>query len=333
VVAVGIFKLLTCFAAALLAIAPWGVESGDILASVRAALFGFRIGDVTISFSAVVAAATVFGIGIFLTRSTQRWLDEKLLPRTDLDSGLRNSIRTALGYAGVVVAGALAISSLGLSLDRIAIIAGALSVGIGFGLQSIVNNFVSGLILLWERPIRVGDLIDVGGDQGIVRRINVRSTEVETFDRATVIMPNSNLVSGVVKNRVHSDRTGRVLIALNVPRSSDPDAVAAMLAETAAAHGEVMRKPPPIVNFKKIGDAALEFELVCCVFDVDDQARVASDLHFDIFRKLGPLLVPAAPAKYAVEGAEEVAEALRRIADALGEGPRKAAPSAAAKPA
>ena len=127
----------------------------------------------------------------------------------NFDLGLRNSIRTSLGYLGFLVAAGLALGYLGLNYEKLALVAGALSVGIGFGLQSIVNNFVSGLILLWERAVRVGDWIVVGADQGFVRRINVRSTEIETFDRAQVIIPNSNLVSGVVTNLVRNDRSGR----------------------------------------------------------------------------------------------------------------------------
>ena len=108
----------------------------------------------------------------------------------------------------------IAFTYLGLSLERLTIVAGALSVGIGFGLQSIVNNFISGLILLWERPIRVGDLVVVGDGEGYVRRINVRSTEIQTFDRSTLIVPNSNLISGIVRNRVRNDRVGRVLVSV-----------------------------------------------------------------------------------------------------------------------
>lgn len=317
VIATGLLKILLSFAAVLLIIAPWGVESGDLLLSLRSALFGFKIGDVTISFSAILAALVVFGLGFLLTRTLQRWLDEKFLPRTDLDAGIRNSVVTAVGYAGVVLAGALSVSSLGLSLDRVAIIAGALSVGIGFGLQSIVNNFVSGLILLWERPIRVGDLIVVGDDQGYVRRINVRSTEVETFDRSTVIMPNSNLVSGVVKNRMHTDRTGRILIPLSAPRAFDPEAVSRILTDAANAHPDVMKKPPPRVLFKKIGDAQLDFELICYVADVELLANVSSDLHFAIFREVIAAQPAAATPKMNVEGLSGVEGALGQIAQAI----------------
>ena len=165
--------------------------------------------------------------------------------------------------------------------------AGALSVGIGFGLQSIVNNFVSGLILLWERPIRVGDLVVVGDGEGYVRRINVRATEIETFDRSTVIVPNSNLISGVVRNRVRSDRTGRVIVPVRVPRTADPVRAAEMIADCALAHAEVMSEPPPRVLFKKIGDTSLEFDLVCFVDEIEVAGRVSGGLMFRVWRGAG----------------------------------------------
>ncbi|WP_342360223.1 DUF3772 domain-containing protein [Terrarubrum flagellatum] len=317
VIATALGKVFLCFTAILLAIAPWGVESTDIISSLRSAVFGFKIGDVTISFSSIVLALIVFALGVFLTKSSQTWLEEKFLPRTDLDSGLKDSIRTILGYVGFVAAAALAFSSLGLSLDRVAIIAGALSVGIGFGLQSIVNNFVSGLILLWERPIRVGDLIDVGGDQGVVRRINVRSTEIETGDRSTVIMPNSNLVSGVVKNRVHNDRSGRILIPLTVTRAFDPDVVAAILYEAANTHEKVLKRPEPCVFFKKISETMLDFELVCFVGDVDVIGNVSSDLHFIIFRAVSKAQPTPVTPTMNINGLHDLANSLERIVEAV----------------
>ncbi|MET0605016.1 MAG: DUF3772 domain-containing protein [Beijerinckiaceae bacterium] len=317
VIASGLLKLLICIAAAMMAITPLGVQSTDIFAPLRAALFGFQIGGVTISLSAIVASLAIFAGGVFLTRSSQRWLDDKFLPHTDLDAGLRNSIRTVIGYAGLVVAAALAVSSFGFSLDRIAIVAGALSVGIGFGLQSVVNNFVSGLILLWERPIRVGDLIVVGDEQGYVRRINVRSTEVETFDRSTVILPNSNLVSGIVKNRVHTDRTGRVLISICVPRLSDPHAVEQIMLDAASRHPDVMKKPAPRVAFKKIGETVLDFDLICFVSEVEIASRVSSDLHFAIFPALASAQIAAAAQTVNVEGIDRLEESLDQIAEAI----------------
>jgi potassium-dependent mechanosensitive channel len=282
----GLAKLTLILVAALLVLAPWGIESGDLLSSIRAAIFGFKVGDVTISLSAIAIAALLFTLGFAATRAVQRWLDTQFLPKTELDIGLRNSIRTAFGYAGIVIAAAIAFSYLGLGLDRLTIVAGALSVGIGFGLQSIVNNFVSGLILLWERPIRVGDLIVVGEGEGHVRRINVRATEIETFDRATIIVPNSNLISGVVRNRVRTSTIGRVIVTLPVPRDSDPDQIRALMLACAEEHERVLEEPQPRVLFRKIHDATLEFDLIAFVADVETTARVSSDLYFAIFRRL-----------------------------------------------
>jgi small-conductance mechanosensitive channel len=223
----------------------------------------------------------------------------------------------------VFVAAAIAFSYLGLSLDRIAIVAGALSVGIGFGLQSVVNNFVSGLILLWERPIRVGDLVVVGDGEGYVRRINVRATEIETFDRSTVVVPNSNLISGVVRNRVRSDRTGRVMITVPVPRAADPDRVAAIMREAALAHREVMSEPSPRVLFKKIGENTLDFDLICFVDEIEVSARVSSDLMFTIYRALREAGIghPVPESSAIMQGIDRVEQALEHIAEAVEDKP------------
>ncbi|MBA1154902.1 DUF3772 domain-containing protein [Microvirga mediterraneensis] len=270
----------------LLVLAPWGIESTDVTGSLRAMFFGFSVGDVTISLSSILIAAALFAGGFAVTRMVQRWLNNTFLPATDLDAGLRNSISTAAGYVGIIIAGVLAFTYLGLSLERVTIVAGALSVGIGFGLQSIVNNFISGLILLWERPIRVGDLVVVGDGEGYVRRINVRSTEIQAFDRSTIIVPNSNLISGIVRNRVRNDRVGRVLVSVPVPRASDPDQVADIMRKAALAHREVMSEPAPRVLFKKVTENTIDFDLVCFVDDIDAAGRVSSDIYFDIFRGL-----------------------------------------------
>ncbi|KAA2235716.1 DUF3772 domain-containing protein [Salinarimonas soli] len=316
----GVARVVLILAAALLALAPWGVESRDLLSSMRAAFFGVQVGDITISLSGIVVALLIFALGIAATRIVQRWLETAFLPATDLDAGLRNSIKTAFGYLGFFIAAALALSSLGLGLERIALVAGALSVGIGFGLQSIVNNFVSGLILLWERPIRVGDLIVVGDGEGYVRKISVRSTEIETFDRSTIIVPNSNLISGVVRNRVRGDRTGRVVLPIAVLRSQDPVRAAEVLVGCAANHPDILKEPPPRVNFKKIGDTWLEFDLIAFVFDVDNQSRVHSELNFAVFRELtaGGFIPPMGPPSLNVGGLGSVEAALEHIASAIG---------------
>jgi small-conductance mechanosensitive channel len=335
VVSVGVLKLLLIAVTVLLVLAPWGLESSDFLVSLRAAFFGFQVGGVTVSLSTIVVGAIVFAMGIGATRAMQRWLENQFLPTTTLDPGLRNSITTASGYIGYIAAAAITVTAVGLSLERLTLVASALSVGIGFGLQSVVSNFVSGLILLWERPIRVGDQVLVGDVEGIVKRINVRSTEIATFDRATVIVPNSNLISGVVRNRVRNDRTGRVLIALTVPRSLDAGQVRAMLSEVASNHGDVMQKPPPAVMFKKLGTTTMDFELVCVVGDVEITGRVNSDLNFAIHKRLAEMEPAASVPELMVRGLEGVEHSLGSIAAAVGrgDGPRSRAKREAPAPA
>ncbi len=317
VITAGVLKLMLVVIAFLLVLAPWGLESTDFFTSLRAAFFGFQVGGVTISLSSIIFSGLLFAAGLTATRSLQGWLEVKFLPTTQLDTGLRNSITTAAGYVGYLAAVALAVSALGLSFERLTLVASALSVGIGFGLQSVVSNFVSGLILLWERPIRVGDQVVVGDAEGIVKKINVRSTEIATFDRSSVIVPNSNLVSGVVRNRVRNDRTGRILISLSVPRSLDAGEVRAMLNEVANAHGDVMQKPPPAILFKKIGTATMDFDLVCVVADVDIVGRVTSDLNFAIHKRLTEMEPAAGTPELLVKGLEGVEQSLGSIAAAV----------------
>ncbi len=286
VLASGLLTVALAVVAAMLALAPWGLQSDDILGGVRAAFFGFKVGETTISLSSLLLSFALFGVAWAASRGVQNWLEKSFLPQTKLDSGLRNSIRVSVGYIGFLLAAAIGLGNLGLSFDKIAIVAGALSVGIGFGLQSIVNNFVSGLILLWERAIRVGDWVVVGDEQGYVRRINIRSTEIETFDRAVMIVPNSNLVAGVVKNWVRNDRVGRVRAQIAVAAETDPEIVRGILLGCAAEHELVLKIPKPLVWFMAIADNALKFDLVCFVSDVEMSTTIRSDLYYEILKRL-----------------------------------------------
>jgi potassium efflux system protein len=285
VVIQGFARLAIIVVAAALIIGPWGV-SQDLDSTFRTVYFGFMVGGVTLSLSSLVGAMFVLVVGMVATRATQNWLSSRYLPRTRLDSGVRNSIRTIVGYVGVSIALVLSGAQLGLDYQRLAIVAGALSVGIGFGLQSIANNFVSGLILLWERGIRVGDWVVVGLEQGYVRRINARATEIETFDRGTLIVPNATLVGGAVKNWMHSDRTGRIVVAVNVPYESDVEAVRELLIAAAKAQEHVLSIPAPLALFSEFGDWALKFQLICFVDDVVMAERVRSEMNFDIFHRM-----------------------------------------------
>jgi potassium-dependent mechanosensitive channel len=286
VITQGVARLTIFVIAAAAVLEPWGVQSQDWLSSLRAAYFGFSVGGVTLSLSSMLTAAAVFGIVVFGTRIIQNWLGAELLPHTRLDAGVSNSISTIFGYLGYIAAVLLGGAQIGLDVQRLALVAGALSVGIGFGLQSIANNFVSGLILLWERGIRVGDWVVVGADQGFVRRINARATEIETFDRATLIVPNSNLVTGVVKNWVYSDRVGRIIISINVAYESDVEQVREILIAAAKAQDLVLTIPAPTVQFADFGDWALKFNLVCFVDDIELAERTRSEMNFDILRRI-----------------------------------------------
>jgi len=268
----------------------WGADRKDVAEWAYQALFGFRIGEITISLVDFLVALAVFSGLVLITRLIQRALSEKVLPQTQLDPGIRESIRIATGYLGIVIAAAAGISALGLDLSNLAIIAGALSVGIGFGLQNVVNNFVSGLILLIERPVKVGDWIVVGDKQGYVKRIKVRATEIQTFDRATLFIPNSQLIAEAVTNWTYADKMGRVIIPVGVAYGSDTRKVREVLFNIAHSHPEVLRHPEPLVAFRRFGDSSLEFELRCFLKDVERTISVGSDLCFaidDEFRKAG----------------------------------------------
>jgi potassium-dependent mechanosensitive channel len=269
-----------------------GMFAADMFGTVQGAVFGFRIGDITISLTAILGAFAVLFVGIVATRAVQRWLQLRFLPRSGLEPSLQLSVSTIIGYIGVIAALTFALAELGIDVQKIALIAGALSVGIGFGLQSIVSNFVSGLILLAERPIRVGDSIVVKGEEGYVRRISVRATEIETFDRASVIIPNSELITGVVKNWTHGNPSVRVICKLRVSFGSDPEQVRDILLACAKDHPLVLDRPEPRAFLVAFGDIALEFELRCVVGHVDNGLPVKSDLHFEILRRFRDANIP-----------------------------------------
>src|SRR6185295_16150785 len=258
----------------LLIIGPWEVSTADLFDTVRNIPFGFKIGEIRVSFQAILAAILVLVLLLVLMRIIQRWLERELLPRTGLEPSLQLSIVTIFGYIGAITAIAFALSGLGFDLQKIALVAGALSVGIGFGLQSIVSNFVSGLILLAERPIRVGDQIVVKGDEGFVRRISVRATEIETFERASVIIPNSELITGVVKNWTHANTLGRLNIRVAVAYDCDPDRVMEILKECAVEHPGVLKEPAPAIQLAEFAAGGLLFDVFCIVPNLGERGRI-----------------------------------------------------------
>ncbi|RWM29979.1 mechanosensitive ion channel family protein [Mesorhizobium sp.] len=260
----------------------WGFQPGDIEAWAYKLATGVTIGSVTISVLGILTGIVVFAIGYFLTRWFQGWLDGSVMARGKVDTGVRNSIRLAVGYAGVALAALVGISAAGIDLSNLALVAGALSLGIGFGLQNVVSNFVSGLILLAERPFKVGDWIVAGDVSGTVRKISVRATEIETFQRQSVILPNSNLINNAVGNWTHRNKLGRVDIRVGVAYGSDVRSVHALLLDIARGHPMVLKNPEPFALFANFGAAALEFEIRVFVADVMNGSIVQNDIRFAI---------------------------------------------------
>jgi potassium efflux system protein len=281
----GLLRALSALIAIFIVIGTLTTSAIDVGGLLDTALLGVPVGQTRISVVDIIMAVGIFLIGLLVTRVLYRWLSVTVLPRTDVDSSLQNSIATIAGYVGIIIAIALALARLGVNLENIALVAGALSIGIGFGLQSIVSNFVSGLILLTERPIRVGDWIVVGQEEGHVRRISVRSTEIETFDRASVIVPNSDLITNTVKNWTHFNDLGRFTVPVGIAYDGDPDAVKELLLQIADEHPQVLKEPKANVFFIAFGESSLNLELRGFVGNVNQAFGVRSDLHFEIFRR------------------------------------------------
>jgi len=273
--------------AALIALAmPWGAGGTDLVDRSMQLLRGITIGELVLSPRNIVRALLVFAGASLLLHLFRRWLERRLLPTTRMDEGMRASVATLVGYAGMVLAIAMALAAIGVGLERIAWIASALSVGIGFGLQAIVQNFISGLILLAERPVKVGDWVVVGDAEGDIRRINVRATEIQTGDRTTVLVPNSELITKAVRNRTYANAEGLVKIQLPMPLSTDPDRVRDLLLEVFREHPAILETPAPSVAIDNITNDRIVFSASGYVPSPRQASATRSALLFEILRRL-----------------------------------------------
>ena len=278
------FQVLLVAVAALYVLAIWGIFDSPAEAWSRIVGTGVTVGSHRITVNHLllglfaVYAATV-------TSSVVRGLFDRELTARQLAPGVADSIKTLLHYALILVGLAIALGLLGFDLSTFAIIAGALGVGIGFGLQNIVNNFLSGLILLFERPIRVGDVIMIGSDWSTVQRIGLRSTVVRTFDSAELIVPNSDLISQQVTNWSLTDQKTRMKLDVGVAYGSDLETVFRILQEVPEANAKVANEPPPNVHFMAFGDSSLNFEIRLWVNEIADRFDVRSEVLTEVDRR------------------------------------------------
>ena len=276
--------ILACCAIPLLALI-WGARVVDIQDVWLSLKDGIVLGDTRISISDFITFVIIFFIGYTLTRLLQSALRLSVLPNTKIDTGAQNALVTGVGYIGIFFSALIAVTSMGLDLSSLAIVAGALSVGIGFGLQAIVSNFLSGIILLVERPIKVGDWIQVGAYSGYVSKIAVRSTTIDTFDQANVIIPNADFISGTVTNMTHLSKRGRVKVPVGVAYDSDPVFVKEILMDIVSSNANILKSPGPSVFLLGFGPDSIDFEIRGILRDVNSITSTRSDINFEILRR------------------------------------------------
>jgi small-conductance mechanosensitive channel len=236
------------------------------------------VGEIQVSLGDMFAFILTIVLAFGLSRLIRFFLEEEAFPRMQLRRGVGNAIATLLQYTILLLGFALALSAAGMDFSRVALFAGAFSVGIGFGLQSVVNNFVSGLILLFERPIQIGDMVEAGTLRGEVRRIGARSSTIRTFDGAEVIVPNANLITEPVVNWTLSDRRRRLDLEVGVAYGTDPEAVLELLRGVAEAHSSVLETPNADALFLEFGDSSLNFRLRVWIPRFEEGFTIRSEL-------------------------------------------------------
>jgi len=260
--------------------------TGTVIGTVSSyATEGIPMGDIRIIPTNIIAGVIAFAILSGITGWIKGWMDRRWLRQITSDRGARDALVTIIGYTGFTISLLVGLSIGGINITGLAVVAGALSVGIGFGLQSIANNFISGIILLFERPIKAGDFVSVGDVEGYVKKISIRATEIETLDNQDMLIPNSELISGRVTNWVLHNPYGRLRVKINVSYGSDVEKVKTILETVSSEHDQVItdsRASPPKALFMGFGDSSLNFELRVRILDIKKRYDVLSDLNFEI---------------------------------------------------
>lgn len=246
----------------------------------------FLLGDSPFTTKTLISIALSLFLLFYLTSKIKKFLIKRVFPRYDLDKGVSLSIATIVGYLLIIVGLFVIIQTTGIDLGAIGLMIGALGIGIGFGLQSITNNFISGIIILFERPVKVGDRIELDDLAGNIITISARATTVITNDNIAVIVPNSDLVNNRVINWSHTNRDIRLNFPVGVSYKEDPELIRKLLIEVAEANTGVLQKPKPDVLFDSYGDSSLNFMLRVWTAEYSDTPKVLkSQLYFAIFKK------------------------------------------------
>ncbi len=284
----GIGRTFLLFVAALLVLMPSGTSPGELLLSLADwdDTGGKLLGNLNIVPQDILLAVAMFLGGLFAIRVVKRWLSERLLPETDMDAGMRASLVTLVGYLGFLFLAMLVMTTLRINLTSLTWVVSALSVGIGFGLQQIVQNFISGLILLTERPVKVGDWVSLAGVEGDIRRINVRATEIQMSDRSTVIVPNSQFISQNVRNVTMGNALGVVGITLTLPLETDANKVRELLLTAFREHEAILDAPASSVTFKDLTASGMVLSVSGYVGSPRQVSGARSDLLFTVLGRL-----------------------------------------------
>lgn len=281
---------VTCLFGILALLAVWGVSVDILIAKTKGFLTGFNIGEVHISIASLALGVISFWVMMLLIKMLKNSIANGSLSRLDFDDGMKNSIISGVGFFGFIFSVILGIAVAGGSFQSLAIMAGALSFGAGLGLQNVVSNLVAGITILFERPIKLGDLVIINGYEGVVKQISMRSTILEMGNKSNVIIPNSAIISGSMVNKTHENRMGRIEIAVGGNYDSDIKKVKELLLKIAADDADVLSNPAPSLVFSEFADSSLNFQLNCYTANVFNNSGISFRLRENIineFRKEG----------------------------------------------